>query len=112
MKAFAADHDKFVAAKTQILGVSQDDTETNHRFRLHCVAPFPFLSDEGGKLTRVYGIEGAIVKWAKRTTYLIDEGGIVRQVYAGMPDNMAILKAIASLPPAPAEKATSDVRHR
>jgi peroxiredoxin len=111
MKAFAADHDKFVAQRAQILGVSRDDTKTNRRFRLHCVAPFPFLSDEAGKTTKAYGLESALTGWARRTTYLIDETSIVRSVYAGMPDNAAILKDLAALPRVEStEKATSDVR--
>lgn len=98
MRAFAADFKKFEAAGAQILGVSQDDPKTQGRFKLHCAAPFPLLSDQGGKVANAYGI-AAPLGLTRRTTFLIDERGIVRAIVPGMPDNASLLATLRSWPP-------------
>ncbi len=96
MKAFAADYDKFRAAGAEILGVSQDQVSTQRRFRLHCATPFPFLSDAGGKVSKLYGVQLPAIKLTRRVTFLIDQGGIVREVVEGMPKNAALLASLAA----------------
>lgn len=95
MKAFAADYKKFEAAGAQVLGVSHDDPKTQARFKLHCAAPFPLLSDRGGKVAQAYGVDNPLHLF-RRATFLIDEQGILREIVLGMPDNEAILAKLSS----------------
>lgn len=50
-------------------------------------------------MAQAYGVDVPIVHLFKRTTFLIDESGIIRDVISGMPDNHAILEKLHSWPP-------------
>jgi len=70
-----------------ILGVSKDSIKSHQKFKLKHGLPFTLLSDPEGKVLNLYGV------WKKkklyertfmgteRTTFLIDEKGIVEKVY-------------------------------
>ncbi len=66
---------------------------------MHCAAPFPLLSDQGGKVAQAYGVDTPLLHFFRRTTFLIDEVGILRDVIPGMPDNKVILAKLRSWPP-------------
>jgi len=70
-----------------ILGVSKDSIESHKRFKQKHELPFTLLSDPEGKVLELYGV------WKKkslycrtfmgteRTTFLIEEKGIIKKVY-------------------------------
>jgi peroxiredoxin Q/BCP len=44
--------------------------------------PFTLLSDEGGKVRRLYGVPNTFGLFAGRVTYVIDKEGLVRHVFS------------------------------
>lgn len=58
-----------------------DDAETLRRFKDELKAPFPFVSDEKGRLAKTYGVR--LLFLAKRTTFVIGEGRKVLHVESG-----------------------------
>lgn len=67
----------------QVVAISTDDRQTLAAFRKKLAAPFPFLSDPGGKVSTVYaGLTGSGT--AKRTTVVVGEDGKIRSVTEGI----------------------------
>ena len=83
MAAFQRDIASFEDRGAQVLGVSTDDVETHRRFAASLKLTFPLLVDRGDAIPADYR--------RGRVTYVIDKGGIVRDISTGMPDNQRIL---------------------
>jgi peroxiredoxin Q/BCP len=72
---------------TAVLGISKDSPESHQRFTQKYKLPFPLLSDEEGKVCGLYGVLkektlfGKKTKGIERSTFLIDEKGIVREIW-------------------------------
>jgi len=70
-----------------ILGVSKDSVQSHQKFKRKHELPFTLLSDPEGKVLNLYGVwrkkslYGRTFMGTERTTFLIDENGIVRKVY-------------------------------
>ncbi len=70
-----------------ILGVSKDSVQSHHKFKRKHNLPFTLLSDPEGKVLDLYGVwkkkslYGRTFMGTERTTFLIDEKGIVTKVY-------------------------------
>jgi len=70
-----------------ILGVSKDSIKSHEKFRQKHELPFTLLSDPEGKVLDLYGVwkkkslYGRTFMGTERTTFLIDEKGIVKKVY-------------------------------
>lgn len=73
----------FAALDAQVVGVSLDDERSHQAFAASQRLSFPLLVDEGGKVARAYGAltNLAVVKFAKRHTFLIDPDGRIAKVY-------------------------------
>ena len=77
----------FSKVKATIIGVSKDDVKSHDRFKKKYDLPFPLLSDEDGKLVKAFGVwveksmYGRKYMGIDRSTFLIDEKGIVRGVW-------------------------------
>ena len=70
-----------------IVGVSKDSVESHNKFKEKHDLPFTLLSDPEGKVLNLYGVwkkkslYGKTFMGTERTTFLIDEKGIVMKVY-------------------------------
>ncbi len=70
-----------------ILGVSKDGVESHQKFKQKHNLPFTLLSDPEGKVLDLYrvwkkkSLYGRTFMGTERTTFLIDEKGIVKKVY-------------------------------
>jgi peroxiredoxin Q/BCP len=70
-----------------IVGVSKDSVESHQKFKEKHGLPFTLLSDPEGKVLDLYGVwkrkslHGRTFMGTERTTFLIDEKGIVVKVY-------------------------------
>ncbi|MCK5631975.1 thioredoxin-dependent thiol peroxidase [Candidatus Bathyarchaeota archaeon] len=70
-----------------ILGVSKDSIKSHRKFKQKHELPFTLLSDPEGKLLDLYGVwkkkslYGRTFLGTERTTFLIDQKGIVEKVY-------------------------------
>ena len=72
-----------------VLGVSKDSVESHKRFEEEHGLPFPLLSDTGLEVIRAYdvlkpGKDGKPTKSLIRTTYLIDEKGMIAKAFGGV----------------------------
>ncbi len=80
------DHfDAFSAAGTVILGVSRDGIKAHENFKAKQAFPFDLLSDKEENLCRLFGVikeknlYGKKVMGIERSTFLIDEKGVLRR---------------------------------
>ena len=70
-----------------IVGVSKDSVKSHQKFKQKHDLPFTLLSDPEGKVLDLYGVwkkkslYGRTFMGTERTTFLIDEKGIVVKVY-------------------------------
>ncbi len=77
----------FGALDARILGVSKDSAAKHDRFKAKYELPFSLVSDETGEICRAYGtwveksMYGRKYMGIDRATFLIDETGLVRQVW-------------------------------
>ena len=70
-----------------ILGVSKDSVQSHEKFKRKHELPFTLLSDPEGKVLDLYGVwkkkslYGRTFMGTERTTFLIDENGIIKKIY-------------------------------
>ena len=71
----------------EVLGVSPDDTASHEKFRKKFDLPFPLLADPQHQILTKYGVWGQKQMFGNkymgvlRTTFLIDEKGIISRVF-------------------------------
>jgi thioredoxin-dependent peroxiredoxin len=76
--------DRFEGTGVQVVGVSVDPTAENEAFAQDCGLQFPLVSDTGGELTTRLGLMkryGDYGEFAERVTFLVDEDGVVEEVW-------------------------------
>lgn len=81
MSGFRDQQSAFDEAGAQVLGVSMDDLDTQKKFGESLKLTFPLLSDKSGRAASAYGVKGAL--WANRTTFIIDETGVITAIFEG-----------------------------
>lgn len=77
--------DKYAIVRSKgatVVAVSLDDVATLRRFRESIGAPFPFLSDPDGRVSRLYA--GVSLHTANRVTVDIDSDGTIAHVRQGL----------------------------
>ncbi|MDA0328220.1 MAG: peroxiredoxin [Gemmatimonadetes bacterium] len=78
---------RFEGVDAVILGVSADDVESHRAFRSKFDLNFPLLADVGGSVAELYGVladrmvGGKSRRGISRSTFLIDEEGVVQRVW-------------------------------
>ncbi|MBQ3335083.1 MAG: peroxiredoxin [Eubacteriaceae bacterium] len=85
-----------------VLGISKDSVDSHKAFEQTHGLPFTLLSDEDLTVIKAYDVlrrnkEGKITRAMVRSTYLIDEDGVIAKAYGGVKpkDNAAqMLKAL------------------
>ncbi len=65
------------------MAVSTDKETTQASFRREIGAPFAFIADTGGELTRKYGVKTPLVTFAKRYTFVIGKERKILHVDSG-----------------------------
>jgi peroxiredoxin len=77
--------DKYAAVRAkgaEVVAISRDDLSTLKRFRESIGAPFPFLADPDGHVSRLYaGVSGGTTN---RVTVDIDSDGTIAHVRQGL----------------------------
>jgi peroxiredoxin Q/BCP len=79
--AFRDSYDVFVEAGAQVIGISSQSVESHNKFAVFYKLPFILLSDESGKVRKLYGVPSTLGVLAGRVTYVIDKKGIVRHIF-------------------------------
>ena len=82
-----------------MIGISTDDVDTLKRFKEQLGAPFPLLSDPGGKVAKQYAGLMPVVGLATRSNIVLGKDGVVKEVVTGG-DAVDPSTAIASCPSA------------
>jgi thioredoxin-dependent peroxiredoxin len=79
--------EQFAKEGAVILGISKDNVESHRKFKEKYQLPFTLLSDTEFKVLNEYGVWKEKVLYGRkfmgteRTTFLIDEKGIIRKIY-------------------------------
>lgn len=71
----------FSEAGAEVLGVSSDSEKSHQDFVAHNKLPYKLLTDEHGKVRKLYGIPTSMGVLPGRATYVIDKGGTVRLLF-------------------------------
>jgi peroxiredoxin Q/BCP len=86
-KAFRDSIDEFTSEDIVILGVSKDSIQSHQKFKKKYELPFTLLSDPEGTVMKIYDVwkkknlYGRTFMGTERSTFLIDEKGIVKKIY-------------------------------
>jgi thioredoxin-dependent peroxiredoxin len=79
--------EEFAKEGAVILGISKDSVKSHQKFKEKHQLPFTLLSDPEAKVLSEYGVWKEKVLYGRkfmgteRTTFLIDEKGIIRKIY-------------------------------
>jgi peroxiredoxin Q/BCP len=100
---FRDDFDEFRKLDAEIIGISSDSVESHEHFAKKYNLPFTLLSDEGGKVRKLYSVPNTFGLFPGRVTYVIDEEGMVRHVFSSqveagrhVEEAVEVLKSIGS----------------
>lgn len=78
----------------EVVGVSPDDEKKQKKFEVKYKLPFPLIADPENKITELYGVHAMKKLFGReymgilRTTFVIDEKGIIRKIFT-RPKNKA-----------------------
>jgi peroxiredoxin Q/BCP len=74
----------------QVLGVSMDSVQSHEKFKKKYALNFPLISDQEGAIVTAYGawkdksLFGKTALGLSRSTFLIDQEGVVRKIWQGV----------------------------
>lgn len=80
-------HRDLIDAGIAVIGVSPDDKDSHDKFVSEYKLPFPLIADPDKKIMNKYGtwgeknMYGKKTMGVKRTTFLIDEKGVIKHVF-------------------------------
>jgi thioredoxin-dependent peroxiredoxin len=74
--------DQFEKLDVEVIGISSDSVKSHRSFAERYSLPFTLLSDEGGRVRRLYGVANTFGLFPGRVTYVIDREGIVRHIFS------------------------------
>ena len=80
--AFRDSYEVFKDAGAEVIGVSSQSVDSHKRFASTNNLPFILLSDEDGRVRKLYGASSTFGLFPGRVTYVIDKKGIVRHVFS------------------------------
>ena len=84
--AFRDNFEDFRKLGAEVIGISSDSVKSHKSFAAKHDLPFTLLSDEGGKVRKLYGVPNTLGLFPGRVTYVIDEGGVVRHIFSSQLD--------------------------
>jgi thioredoxin-dependent peroxiredoxin len=80
--AFRDDYEEFSKLDAEVVGISSDSVESHRSFARRHRLPFTLLSDEGGKVRKLYGVSNTLGLFPGRVTYVMDEKGVIRHIFS------------------------------
>jgi peroxiredoxin Q/BCP len=86
--SFRDDYSDIISAGAVVLGVSPDTVRSHDKFKLKFELPFALLSDPDHAVAELYGAWGEKKMYGRtymgiiRSTFIIDEGGIIVKVFS------------------------------
>lgn len=100
---FRDDYSSILAAGAIVLGVSPDTIKSHDKFKLKYELPFALLSDPEHHVAEMYGAWGEKKMYGKtymgilRSTFIIDEQGIIVKVFPNVKPNNHSQEVLAVL---------------
>lgn len=86
--AFRDTFSGFTERKVTVIGISRDSVKSHQKFADKYKLPFILLADENGTVIDDYGVKSTF--GAKRTTFIINEEGMIEKVFEkASPDSNA-----------------------
>lgn len=79
---FRDNYEEFNRIDAEVIGITSDHMESHKRFSSSYGLPFALLSDQGGKVRKLYGVSKTLGLIPGRITYVIDKKGTVRHVFS------------------------------
>ena len=80
--AFRERYEDFRELHAEVIGISSDSVESHRSFAAEHELPFTLLSDEGGKVRKLYGASSTFGLIPGRVTYVLDEKGVIRHIFS------------------------------
>jgi thioredoxin-dependent peroxiredoxin len=80
--AFRDTFEELGKLNAEVIGISSDSVYSHRVFAEKHKLPFTLLSDEEGKVRRLYDVPNFFGLFPGRVTYVIDEEGVVRNVFS------------------------------
>jgi thioredoxin-dependent peroxiredoxin len=106
--AFRDDYEEFGKLDAEVIGISSDSVQSHRSFAAKHALPFTLLSDEGGKVRKLYGVQKSFGLFPGRVTYVIDEESVVRHIFSSqlgverhVEEAVEALRKYASVPERP-----------
>ena len=87
-----------------VIGISPDDEKSHKKFDAKFSLPFPLLADPDHKIIDKYGVWGEKQLYGRkylglhRTTFLIDEKGVIRKIFLKPKSKQHAEEIISSIP--------------
>jgi peroxiredoxin Q/BCP len=79
---FRDEFERFTAAGAEVIGISDDSCESHQKFISKYKLPFTLLSDKGGRVRKLYGVNKTFGIIPGRVTFVIDREGVVQHVFS------------------------------
>ncbi|MBC7999042.1 MAG: peroxiredoxin [Leptolyngbya sp.] len=96
--AFRDQFEVFKDLGAEVIGVSSDSVQSHKEFAASHKLPYKLLSDDGGKLRKLYGVPSTMGIIPGRVTYVIDKAGTVKHVFnSQMEGEKHVTEAVAML---------------
>ncbi len=80
--SFRDNFEEFQGVNIPVLGISTDSMESHLKFRKSHNLPFHLLSDEKGRVSKLYKAKMPVLNKSKRITYLIDKDHRIASVHS------------------------------
>jgi thioredoxin-dependent peroxiredoxin len=80
--SFRDSYDQFIDAGAEVIGVSGDTEESHRTFARQHKLSFPLISDADGSLRKAFAVPKTMGLLPGRVTYVIDQAGIIRQIFS------------------------------
>lgn len=72
-----------IGAMAEVVGIGIDSRWSHRAWSDHLGLPFPILTDRPAEAIKAYGLWNPEALMARRSTVILDEGGVVRDVEVG-----------------------------
>ena len=82
--AFRYRFKEFSKLDAEVIGISSDSVKSHRSFSEKHSLPFTLLSDEGGKVRKIYGASNTFGLFPGRVTYVIDAEGVVKHIFSSL----------------------------
>lgn len=80
--SFRDQYEVFTEAGAELVGISSDSAESHKGFASHHRLPFVLLSDEGGKVRKLFRVPSTLGLLPGRVTYIVDKAGTIRYIFS------------------------------